>query len=630
MHATQPANRTQARLGEALVSRGLVTTEDLERALALQRQTGDRLGRILIALGLIRRHELYRVLAELWGIPFIDLLKEPVDCELARRFDPEELVVRRCTPVRQVGDVVLVATAEIPDPGLEEFIGKTLGPCRVKPLATTDWDIDYAIRSTFRTELLERATLELYYRNPEDSARVVLVTWQKAALLGGLLVLVLLFTHWPGTMLLALSAFVNGTLFSYVAFHFFIAMAGARAEQAQPIRDEEVASLRDEELPFYTILVPLYREANMVGPLLESLRAIDYPASKLEILLLIEEDDSETLTAARAARPPETVTFVTIPHGYPKTKPKALNVGLFFAKGKYLVIYDAEDRPEPDQLKKAVVAFRKGPPEMVCVQAALNYYNATENLLTRLFTLEYSYWFDYVLPGLSRLGLPIPLGGTSNHFRVDRLRELGAWDPFNVTEDADLGLRAAARGYKVGVINSTTYEEANSRVGNWIRQRSRWIKGYMQTALVHTRNPLRLARTAGWRGLVGLIMLIGGTPVTFLCLIPLWSLNLIWIFTRTKAFDSLFPPPLLYISLFNLLVGNGIMIYLSMLAVFKRNRYNLIAYALLNPLYWWLHSIAAYKALWQLVTRPSYWEKTIHGLSRFSSTGTPTATRDVA
>jgi len=307
---------------------------------------------------------------------------------------------------------------------------------------------------------------------------------------------------------------------------------------------------------------------------------------------------------------------VFIPKGQPQTKPKACNVGLFFARGEYLVIYDAEDRPDPDQLKKAVVAFRKGPPHLVCVQAALNYFNSNENFLTRMFTLEYSYWFDYMLPGLDALHLPIPLGGTSNHFRTDILRQLGGWDPFNVTEDADLGMRAATKGYTVGVINSTTYEEANNQLWNWIRQRSRWIKGYMQTVLVHTRHPLGLMKNADLRNIFGFIMLILGTPFIFLSAPPLWLFYLVYLVTGTHLFDYLFPPITLYISLFNLLFGNGLMIYLNMLAVFKRNYFNLLLFALLNPIYWVLHSIAAYKALWQLFARPYFWEKTIHGISR--------------
>ena len=610
------------RLGELLVARGLLTPEALEWALAVQQRTGDRLGRILIALGLVKRQQLYHALAELWGCPFVDLLQTPVDPALARQFDPEALILHRCIPVRREGERVLVATTERPSPALTAFIRAQLGPVDVVPLVTTEWDIAYAVRVVFHELLLDRATFALEQRSPDESARRVLVRWQQLALVGALVAIGAGLWWATQPTLIVLSALVNLGFLTNVIFRFGVAMAGAEFEQVQAISEEDVAALRDDALPTYTILVPVYREARVITQLLEHLRWLDYPASKLEILLLLEEDDTETIAAARAAQPPETVTFVIVPNGQPKTKPKACNIGLFFATGEYLVIYDAEDRPEPDQLKKAVVAFQRGPDSLVCVQAALHYHNAEENLLTRLFTLEYAYWFDYMLPGLDRLRLPIPLGGTSNHFRTDRLRELGGWDPFNVTEDADLGLRAAAHGYHVGVVNSTTYEEAVHRYGAWIRQRSRWIKGYMQTGLVHTRRPLRLLRTAGWRTLLGFVLLVGGTPLTFLCNPLLWALYLAWL-AGVDGIDRFFPPLVLYVSLFDLLIGNGLMIYLGMLAVFKRRHYWLIPFALLNPLYWVLHSIAAYKALWQLVRRPSYWEKTEHGVSRYQLTSEP-------
>ena len=249
------------------------------------------------------------------------------------------------------------------------------------------------------------------------------------------------------------------------------------------------------------------------------------------------------------------------------------------------------------------------------MQAALNYCNATDNWLTRMFTLEYSFWFDYMLPGLDRLRLPIPLGGTSNHFRTRGLRMLGGWDPFNVTEDADLGIRAAALGRTVGVINSTTYEEANRAPGNWVRQRSRWIKGYMQTLLVHLRRPGALLRTAGLRQTAAFALLVGGTPATFLFTPPLYVLFAVSLILPPSKLAGLFPGWVLWVSLVNLLVGNGLMIYVSMMGAFKRRRYELVLWALLNPVYWLLHSAAAYKALWQLVTKPHYWEKTVHGLS---------------
>ncbi len=611
------------RLGEQLLALGIITEKDLERALTWQKRTGERLGRILIALGAVRRRDMYHTLATLWGIPFVDLTQRFPDPALVQKFDPERFVHDSFIPVEQKGNVVEVATAEAPNNRVVEYIQSVLGPVEVHFLATTEWDIDYAIRATLRDWVLDRATYGLYYRHPEECAYTVLTRTQFTALVIGVLSLIALLYFYPRPTAIAINLLVNLAFLAGIVFKFVIALAGASAERLEPVTQEEIDALKEEELPHYTILVPVYKEANIIAKLMNNLRALDYPPEKLEILLLLEENDTETIEAARAARPPETVTFVIVPDGKPKTKPKACNVGLFFARGEYLVIYDAEDRPDPDQLKKAVVAFRKGPENLACVQAALNYFNAEENFLTRMFTLEYSYWYDYMLPGLDKLRLPIPLGGTSNHFRTDVLRELGGWDPFNVTEDADLGIRAAARGYTVGVINSTTYEEANNHLGNWIRQRSRWIKGYMQTVLVHTRHPIELARNVGFRNLIGFIMLIGGTPTTFLAAPPLWLMYIGWLITRSHSFDFLFPKAILYLSLFNLLLGNSLMVYLNMLAVFKRRYYHLLHFALLNPVYWIFHSIAAYKALWQLLTKPFYWEKTIHGITRVTDEASP-------
>jgi cellulose synthase/poly-beta-1,6-N-acetylglucosamine synthase-like glycosyltransferase len=233
-----------------------------------------------------------------------------------------------------------------------------------------------------------------------------------------------------------------------------------------------------------------------------------------------------------------------------------------------------------------------------------------------MFTLEYSYWFDYMLPGLDRLGLPIPLGGTSNHFRADRLRSLGGWDAFNVTEDADLGLRAAAKGYTVGIIASTTFEEACSQVIPFVRQRTRWIKGYMQTAIVHSRRPVTFTREAGVRSLAGLVLLIAGTPATFLAVPLMWFVTAVWLVGAVSGptVSHLFPHPFDMLAEFSMVVGNLGMIGLNALAVVRRRMFHLLPFALLAPLYWVLHSIAAWRALDQLIRRPFVWEKTPHGL----------------
>ena len=228
--------------------------------------------------------------------------------------------------------------------------------------------------------------------------------------------------------------------------------------------------------------------------LVRDINALDYPRTRLDVKLLCEEDDDETIARIRAMDLPPHFHLVVVPDSQPKTKPKACNYGLQLATGDFCVIFDAEDRPDPDQLKKAVIAFGRVPSNVVCVQAKLNHFNQDQNLLTAWFANEYSMHFELVLPAMGAAESPIPLGGTSNHFVTSMLRELGAWDPFNVTEDADLGIRLHREGYRTAMIDSTTLEEANSQVPNWIRQRTRWNKGYIQTWLVHMRNPFALLR----------------------------------------------------------------------------------------------------------------------------------------
>lgn len=513
--APLPATTATPRLGDALVARGLLTEEQLAHALDLHRRSGQRLGRVLLSLGYVQRLDIFRVLGEAWDLPFVDLTATPVDAVLCRHFDPAVLAQEGWIPVRRLDNVVVVATSEPVRPHISASVRDALGDdVRVRFEATTDWDVDAALRSAFRERLTDHAANLLYDQDPMLSARHGVTRGQKALIaLGGLIGGAALGLQ-PMLLLVAVLVAANLAFGASILFKVVTAMAGWHTIRRAHTREED--RIPDDELPMYTVLVPVYKEANVVGNLVSHLRTLDYPQESLEILLLMEEDDHETIEAARAAHPPATVRFVIVPKGDPQTKPRACNLGLVFARGEFLVIYDAEDLPEPGQLREAVSAFRNSDEDLVCVQARLNYYNAGENLLTRMFTLEYSWWFDYMLPGLDRLGLPIPLGGTSNHFRTDVLRELGGWDAWNVTEDADLGLRASAKGYTVGVIPSTTYEEACGRYRPWIRQRTRWIKGYMQTALVHSRRPVSTVAAAGWRGGIGLALLIAGTPLTFL------------------------------------------------------------------------------------------------------------------
>jgi cellulose synthase/poly-beta-1,6-N-acetylglucosamine synthase-like glycosyltransferase len=389
-----------------------------------------------------------------------------------------------------------------------------------------------------------------------------------------------------------------------IIFKLFLALVGSRFELHQAVTKEELKLVIDDELPIYTILLPVYKEDKLIKKLIWNLQSIDYPRHKLDVKLLIEEDDDKTFNAVKNLDFPAIFEVIVVPFHMPKTKPKACNYGLHFARGKYLTIYDAEDIPDTDQLKKVVSLFGKLPEEFICVQSALNYFNRNENFLTRMFTLEYSYWFDYMLPGLDTLDIPIPLGGTSNHFKLQELVDLGAWDPFQRNRGCRFGVRAYAKGHKIAIINSTTYEEANNEPFNWIRQRSRWIKGYMQTYLVHMRDPVALVEKIGWKGFLGFNFFIGATPVTFLVYPLLLTFFICYMVFDLSTIRTLFPDWVLFMSIFNLMVGNILMIYINMMAVFKRRYYELILFAIANPIYWLMHSISAYKGLFQLVTKP--------------------------
>jgi cellulose synthase/poly-beta-1,6-N-acetylglucosamine synthase-like glycosyltransferase len=605
-----------------LLDSGLITGEQLELARAAKDRTGSHIDEVLITLGMISTDELRSVMARAWGLPVVDLATTHRDEDLIRRWSGQMMIAENWMPVRRDPDGVLrVATARVPDDERREHIEDVLGePARF--VVATSWDIRNLLLTVFRTAIADEAANELFRQNPGISARIVFSRGQKIGFIALAAIGVIALVIWPVPTVITVLTIVSVAFLGSTVFKFLVAMRGAKYDIVERVTPEQVAALTDAELPTYTVLVPVFKEANIVPQLVGNLGKIDYPADKLEVLVLIEEEDHLTRDAYLGSNPPPNFHIVTIPKGTPQTKPRACNVGLFFASGEYLVIFDAEDAPDPDQLKKCVVAFRRGGPKTVCVQAALNYFNADENALTRMFTLEYNYWFDYMLAGLDAADLPIPLGGTSNHFRTRALTELGGWDPYNVTEDADLGIRASAMGYRVGVVNSTTMEEANTSIPNFIRQRSRWIKGYMQTSLVHARRPLSLIRQIGLRRFASFALLIAGTPITFLGVIPLYVLTIFTIFIPTEWLSPFFPVWLLWITLVNFIIGNSAMVYLSMMGPYKRGTFDLILWSLLNPVYWILHSLASYKALWQLLFKPHYWEKTEHGLTNQSHDGT--------
>ncbi|WP_137043303.1 glycosyltransferase [Pseudolabrys sp. FHR47] len=377
--------------------------------------------------------------------------------------------------------------------------------------------------------------------------------------------------------------------------------------------------LPDSALPVYTVVAALYREARSVAGLLAAIERLDYPPEKLDIIIAVEADDRDTRAALAATRTKFPITVIPVPPQGPRTKPKALNVALPFARGTYTVIYDAEDRPDPGQLRRALQAFLAGPADLACVQARLCIDNTDDSWLTGYYTAEYTGQFDVFMPGLAALGLPLPLGGSSNHFHTETLRKAGAWDPFNVTEDADLGMRLARFGYRTGMIRSTTYEEAPARIGAWLRQRTRWFKGWMQTWLVHMREPVALLRQLGPAGFAAFHLMVGGNVLGAL-VHPLFVVALI-----SGAFQSADTSNGDHVStvLFPLYGATAVFGYLSSAAIgwlgLSRRGLRSSAWVLaLTPLHWVLLSVAAWRALYQLFTTPFAWEKTEHGLARSS------------
>jgi cellulose synthase/poly-beta-1,6-N-acetylglucosamine synthase-like glycosyltransferase len=368
------------------------------------------------------------------------------------------------------------------------------------------------------------------------------------------------------------------------------------------------------ELPVISLLVPLFHETQIAAQLLARLTRLDYPRTKLDIILIVEELDFQTRALIGKARLPDWIRVITVPPGTVQTKPRALNFALEFCRGSLVGVYDAEDAPEPSQLRKVAAHFAQSPPDVACLQGALNFYNMRFNWLSRFFSIEYATWFHVVLPGLQKLRLPVPLGGTTMFFRRDILEELGGWDAHNVTEDADLGIRLARYGYQTELIETTTQEEAVCRFWPWIRQRSRWLKGYAVTWLVHNRKPFALWRDLGTWQFLGVQIIFLGTLLQFFLAPLLWSLWLLlfgWSHPLADSFGSTAITVLSAFLLFSALVE----IFVSGLALAKSGRNGLMARVPFMMFYMPMATLAVYRGLWDLGRRPFFWDKTMHGVS---------------
>jgi len=619
----EPARTSQpmARLlGDLLVEQGQASADVVQDALAHQAASGGRLGGILTSSNTLTSFAVAQAVARQHELPLVDLQAWEDGHQRLQTLDPQLFHLmpegfwrdRLLAPLGLGGNQLTVAMV---DPNDQEAIDQIEGATgwRVRPVVTAYRDVMAALQKVYREEFSEESRFGLFHARPDDSASFTLTQPMKrwgiglGVLTAGALVLR------PLGALVALNAMAQVSYLGLAFFKLGLLTRLGRKGGGIEVPLTQLAELDRASLPIYTVLVPAYRETRVLPVLARALSELDYPHDRLDVKLLLEEDDTEMVAAAQAMKLPTFIDIVLVPASHPRTKPKACNYGLHLSRGHYTVIFDAEDIPEPTQLLKAVVAFRNSDAQVACVQAKLAYFNRNQNLLTRWFTAEYLMWFDLLLPALHASPVPIPLGGTSNHFRTDVLREVGAWDPFNVAEDADLGIRLHKAGYKTAIMAATTYEEATSRLGNWVRQRSRWIKGYMQTWLVHMRHPVALWKSLGPAGFVGFQVIVGGTALTLL-LNPVYAvLTSLWYMTHLKILEAPFPGWVYGIAAMNLLIGNFAFTYANMAAVARRNIWDLLVWTALSPVYWTLMSVAAWKGFIQLITKPSYWEKTDHG-----------------
>lgn len=363
--------------------------------------------------------------------------------------------------------------------------------------------------------------------------------------------------------------------------------------------------------------MPLRDEAAMVPLLRKAITDLDYPAEKMDVKFVVEAKSVDTIAAVQAAMAEDPrFELIRIPDAEPHTKPKALNYALPLARGEHLVVFDAEDIPERRQLRLAASTFATDP-GLDCIQAELVVDNAEENWITAMFAAEYAGQFGLLLPLLAHLRLPLPLGGTSNHFRTAALRELGHWDAYNVTEDADLGVRLSRLRYRTGVLPSETLEEAPISVGAWMVQRTRWIKGWMQTFIVHNRSLKRFITDIGWRNFLFFEIYVGGLIISSLLhTVFLLSLVLRGVLGHWPRLDQ--PVDLAYIVI--LVIGYGATVLLVLAGLARRRAWHLMPQQLFLPAYWMMHSLASLRAAHQLLFRPYFWGKTAHGRTRRART----------
>lgn len=535
------------------------------------------------------------------------------DARALDRIGLETALFNNILPMQSAGAATPVACSSLARyRALEPALRKRLGPVayRHKPADAIEAEI-LRLRAPYLARRAETRT----------PARESCRHWsgRTAGLIAVLALIVMSLTawQWPDAAMAVLTFWAALTLLSVTALRTLGAAVEFRHARTlgRTWRSQRTPHPATGRMPVISLLVPLFDETDIAGRLVTRLGRLDYPRDRLDACLILEAGDGRTEAALKEVTLPPWMRIVHVPAGQLRTKPRAMNYALDFTRGDIVGIYDAEDRPAPDQLLKIAAAFARAAPDVACLQGVLDFYNPRQSWLTRCFTIDYAAWFRLVLPGLVRLGMVIPLGGTTVFFRRQALEDLGRWDAHNVTEDADLGLRLARHGYRCEFVPTVTEEEATSAIRPWIRQRSRWIKGYCVTWCVHMRDPLGLLGDLGaWR-FMGVQILFLGTLSQFVLAPLFWSFWLM-VFGLPHPLTGIAPREVM-LSLAGLFLLSEIAtIAVAALSVATPRHGWLIKWVPLMHLYFPLAAVASWKGFAELIFRPFYWDKTDHGKGR--------------
>lgn len=621
--ADRPLRPARRPLGRLLVERGLIRASDVLVTLGHQRVGDAHLGDWLLSQGVLEECALYETLAEQHDAEFVTRASHPPQLELQQGLDGRSCLSQSYVPWSQSRGGTVIATAR-PD-HFQRM--KAQLPAHLHPITMAiapRSEIEAVITEGRAPQLAKRAEYlvpdDLSCRSLPDRLKTVL------SVLLPLLVLALAL-QWttPGALYRALFGFAvvmvaTGMLIKVTAALLQLAAQSPLGAAPPPLPDR---------LPSISLLIPLHDEADILTALLQRIGLIDYPKALLDVILVIEQSDAATLQHLQAAKLPHWMRVLRVPPGKITTKPRAMNYALPFCRGQIVGIYDAEDAPHPNQLREVAAGFAQADEKTACLQAVLDFYNARSNALARFFTIEYAAWFRLILPGLSRMGFAIPLGGTSVFFRRDILEKLHGWDAHNVTEDADLGIRLARAGYRTALISSVTLEEANNAPWAWIKQRSRWLKGYLITYLTHMRRPIRLLFELGLWKYLGFQAFFLSSISQYMLAPLVWSCMLLYL-GFPEAMARIIPAHMLGWLMLAFVAMWCLSTLVYCLAVSGRHHRHLIPWTLGMSVYMTLGTLAIYKGAWELIRRPFYWDKTAHGHAQGAQAHPPVTSTEPA